>query len=151
MNLEYLTRSPFQTKKLGEALAKEVVMVGKGDGARVFGLVGDLGGGKTTFLQGFAKGLGIKEKVLSPTFVILKKFEIKKKGPFRFFYHIDCYRTGGDKDLVELGFKEIAADPENIIAAEWADKAKSLLSKDSIFLNFEFIDINTRKIKISVH
>jgi tRNA threonylcarbamoyladenosine biosynthesis protein TsaE len=151
MRLEYLTRSPLQTKKLGEALAKEVIKAGEGDKARVLCLVGDLGGGKTTFLQGFAKGLGIKERVLSPTFVILKKFKIEKKGSFDFFYHIDCYRIGGAKDLAELGFKEIAADPANIVAAEWADKTKNLLPKGSIFLNFEFIDKNTRKIKISAH
>ncbi len=151
MKLEYLTRSPLQTKKLGEVLAKEVIKAGKGDKARVLGLIGDLGGGKTTFLQGFARGLGIKERILSPTFVILKKFEIKKRGPFDFFYHIDCYRIGGSKDLAELGFKEMAADPANIIAAEWADKTKNLLPKDSIFLNFEFIDNNTRRIKVFAH
>jgi len=151
MKLEYLTRNPLQTKKLGEVLAKEVIKAGKGDKARVLGLIGDLGGGKTTFLQGFARGLGIKERILSPTFVILKKFEIKKKGPFDFFYHIDCYRIGGSKDLAELGFKEMAADPANIIAAEWADKTKNLLPKDSIFLNFEFIDNNTRRIKVFAH
>ncbi|MFA5766539.1 MAG: tRNA (adenosine(37)-N6)-threonylcarbamoyltransferase complex ATPase subunit type 1 TsaE [Candidatus Paceibacterota bacterium] len=151
MKLEYLTRSPFQTRKLGEALAKEVLKAGEGDKSRVLGLIGDLGGGKTTFLQGFAKGLGIKERVLSPTFVILKKFKIKKKAPFDFFYHIDCYRIGGAKDLAELGFREIAADPANIVAAEWADKTKNLLPKGSIFLKFEFIDKDTRKIKVSAH
>ena len=151
MKLEFSTKNSDQTKKLGEALAKEVLRMGAGKKAFVMGLIGDLGGGKTTFLQGFAKGLGIKERVLSPTFVIMKKFDIKKKVPFNFFYHLDCYRIRSSKDLADLGFREILADPQNIVAAEWADKTKNLLPKGTLFLNFEFIDENTRRIKISVH
>jgi len=75
---EYLTDNPSQTKKLGERLAKKILMAAPKKTAKVFGLEGNLGSGKTTFLQGFAKGLGIKGKILSPTFVILKRFKITK-------------------------------------------------------------------------
>jgi tRNA threonylcarbamoyladenosine biosynthesis protein TsaE len=148
MKSEYLTTGPTQTKKLGEALAKEILKEKNRKKAVVLGLVGDLGGGKTTFLQGFAKGLKIKERVLSPTFVIMKRFEIKGKKQFKSFYHIDCYRLEKDRDLLELGFKEMVSDSKNIIAAEWADKTKKLLPKDSILIDFEFIDDKTRRIKI---
>jgi tRNA threonylcarbamoyladenosine biosynthesis protein TsaE len=151
MKLDYLTRSPLQTKKLGEALAKEIIKAGKGEKARTIGLTGDLGGGKTTFLQGFAVGLGVRERVLSPTFVIMKKFRVGKKGPLRFFYHLDCYRIKGAEDLTELGFEEIIENSENIVATEWADKTKKLLPEDAFFIKFEFINQNTRRIKLSAH
>ena len=77
MTFEYLSKSSSQTKKLGESLAKKFLKEKKQKGAKILGLEGDLGGGKTTFLQGFAKGLGLKEKILSPTFIIMRKFKIQ--------------------------------------------------------------------------
>ena len=71
------TNSSKETQELGQSLAIETVKVGLQESAVVLGLSGNLGGGKTTFLQGFAEGLGIKEKILSPTFVILKHFKIQ--------------------------------------------------------------------------
>jgi tRNA threonylcarbamoyladenosine biosynthesis protein TsaE len=73
---KYITQNSLQTKKIAYELAKEVLAQGTKREAMVLALEGELGGGKTTFLQGFAKGLGVKEKILSPTFVILKKFKI---------------------------------------------------------------------------
>ena len=83
------SNSSLETKKIGEILWKEVLKIKKtkgfsGDkrtrGALILGLEGDLGGGKTTFLQGFAKGLKIKQKITSPTFVIFKKFSLKARA-----------------------------------------------------------------------
>jgi len=145
----HLTKSAEETQKIGEDIAKELRKVrplkfSRSDlGAVVFGLKGDLGGGKTTFTQGFAKGLGIKDKILSPTFVILKRFEIKDKQ-FKNFYHIDCYRLKNKKDLLELGFNEIISDPKSIVLIEWPEK---ILLKDAIIIEFEFVDENKRKIK----
>ena len=76
MTQEYLTNSFTQTKKLGEKLAKEILNFPLKKKAVALALIGDLGGGKTTFLQGFARGLGVKGKILSPTFVIMKKFQV---------------------------------------------------------------------------
>ena len=148
MKLEFLTKNPSQTKMLGEALAREIIIAGNQKQARILGLVGDLGGGKTTFLQGFAKGLGVKERVLSPTFVIFKKFKLKSKLPFDFFYHMDCYRLFNKKDLTVLGFDEVVKDQKNIIAAEWSDKVVRLVPKDGLIIKFVFINENTRKISI---
>ena len=115
--------------------------------AFVLGLEGDLGGGKTTFLQGFAKGLGIKEKILSPTFVLMKRFSIKKnKSGFKDFYHLDCYRIENPKEILSLGFKKIISNSNNIVAIEWADRVKKILPKDILILKFEFINETTRKI-----
>jgi len=159
MALIFLTKSPFQTKKLGEVLAKEILKVQiKRKKAFIFGLEGDLGGGKTTFLQGLARGLGIKEKILSPTFTIMKKFQIpnsksqtnsKIKIPnFKTFYHIDCYRIKKTKEILNLGFKEVISNPQSIVAIEWADRIKKILPRNTIRIKFEFIDKNRRQIII---
>lgn len=180
MKQKYLTKNSTQTQKLGKNLAKEIYPVKSrragvsplarlfnrvkktGKTALVIGLIGELGGGKTTFLQGFAKGLGIKEKILSPTFVILKRFKItklktqnskrkataqnSKLNEFENFYHIDCYRIKKPKELLDLGFKKIISDPKNIVAIEWAEKIKKILPKNTLKIKFEFIDKKTRKI-----
>ena len=138
MEIKCLSKSPGQTKKLGEILAKEILKEKKQKKAFVLGLKGDLGGGKTTFLQGFARGLGIKEKITSPTFIIMKKFSN--------FYHFDCYRIRKPKELLDLGFKEIISNPQNIVAIEWAEKVRKILPKEVLILTFEFINKRTREI-----
>jgi len=146
MQKKYITNSSGQTKKLGEKLAKEISKFQSKKSAFVIGLEGELGSGKTTFLQGFAKGLGIKEKILSPTFVLMKKFQIPK---FRNFYHIDCYRIQKPKELLDLGFEEIISNPENIVVIEWADRMRKIIPKNTIWLKFEFVDEKKRKITIN--
>lgn len=147
MQEKYILNSYKQTQKLGETLAEEILKLSSQKEARVFGLSGNLGGGKTTFLQGFAKGLGCKEKILSPTFVIMKRFEIKKnKTGYQDFYHFDCYRFEKPEEILELNFKEIISNPKNIVAIEWPEKIKEFLPKDATLINFEFIDKNKREI-----
>ncbi|MBU2539700.1 tRNA (adenosine(37)-N6)-threonylcarbamoyltransferase complex ATPase subunit type 1 TsaE [Patescibacteria group bacterium] len=141
-----ITNSARATQKMGENLVKQLI---KSKKAVVIGLEGDLGSGKTTFLQGFAKGLGVKEKVLSPTFVILKRFKIKGETPFDNFYHIDCYRLQSPKELVQLGFEEIISNPENIIALEWADKIRDILPSEAMFIKFKLINKNKRQISFA--
>ncbi len=148
METSFLTYSSKQTQKLGKLLAEEIAKTEKKTGAFVLGLKGDLGGGKTTFLQGFAKGLGIKEKITSPTFVLMKKFRIPNTK-FQNFYHFDCYRIGKPKEILEMGFREIISNPQNIVALEWADKIKSILPKNVIRISFDFINQSVRKIKIN--
>lgn len=149
MRKKYLTGSTAQTKKLGGKLGREILRRKPKEKGLVVGLIGELGGGKTTFLQGFAKSLGIKKKILSPTFVIMKKFKIPKRENFYWFYHIDCYRLQKPKELLDLGFKEIISNPKNIVAIEWAEKIKKTLPKDALILKFKFVDEKTRKIALS--
>jgi tRNA threonylcarbamoyladenosine biosynthesis protein TsaE len=132
------TVSAKQTQDLGKEFAKQILSIKNQKKAIVIGLLGNLGGGKTTFMQGFAKGLGIKEKILSPTFVVMKRFGA--------FYHFDCYRFDKPEDVLELGWKEISLDPKNIVAVEWPEKIKKFLPKNTIFINFKFIDKNKREI-----
>ena len=138
--MEIITKSAKETQRVGMFLAEEFIK-NKPDKnkAVVVALEGDLGGGKTTFIQGFAKGLGIKDKITSPTFVIMKKYD--------FLYHIDCYRIK-DKDLLELDFNEIISNNCNFIVIEWAERVKKILPKNTLWLKFEYIDKNKRKILI---
>ncbi len=142
----YLTESPAKTKELGKTLAKNILKKKKGKKAAVFGLEGDLGGGKTTFLQGFALGLSIKDKILSPTFVIMKKYEIPKSKEYKNFYHFDCYRAKDEKEISVLGVEKIISNPGNIVAIEWAEKIKDILPKNSFWIKFKFVGQKTRKI-----
>ena len=145
--MEILTKNQNKTKKAGENLAKKILKEPIRKKALVLALEGDLGGGKTTFLQGFAKGLGVKSRILSPTFVLMKRFPIQKRNSgFKNFYHFDCYRIRDQKDLSSLGFKKIISEPSNIVAIEWAERVKKALPSDSSILKFEFIDETTRKI-----
>lgn len=138
MDKKYTTTSYKQTQKLGIDFAKEILKMPLKKEAVILCLQGNLGGGKTTFIQGFAKGLGIKEKILSPTFVILKRFKN--------FYHIDCYRLKDENDILELDWENIISNPENIIAVEWPEKIKKIMLKNSIFIEFKFINENQREI-----
>lgn len=140
MKTEYLTINPFQTKKTGEILAQEILKTKPFKKAFLLGLKGELGSGKTCFLQGFARGLGIRQKITSSTFVIMRRYQN--------FYHIDCYRIKKPKELLALGFEKIAACPANIIAVEWADRVERIIPEGALWLEFEFLDKNKRKIVV---
>lgn len=150
--MKVITTNSKQTKKLGQILAEQVLKTSLGKQALVIGLKGDLGTGKTTFLQGFAKGLKIKQTVLSPTFILMHKFKINKKNnslKFKFFYHIDCYRFNSVKEFLILDFKKIIDCPENIVAIEWADKIKKILPQNMVWLEFKYKDKDKRKISFN--
>jgi tRNA threonylcarbamoyladenosine biosynthesis protein TsaE len=66
-----------------------------------------------------------------------------------YFYHLDCYRVQKPKELLILGFKKITSDPKNIVAVEWAERIKKIMPRNTIWIKFEFIDENKRKIRIS--
>ena len=114
--------------------------------AYVLGLSGDLGSGKTTFVQGFAKGLGIKQRIVSPTFILMRTYEIPK-GKYKHFYHIDLYRLEGDleSELVNLGLPEVLSDSTNIVLVEWVEKAKDFFKSHQL-IKFETISEEERKI-----
>jgi tRNA threonylcarbamoyladenosine biosynthesis protein TsaE len=147
--LSYITKSPDQTKELGAILAKTVLEGGPRRRAFVLALRGDLGAGKTQLVQGFAKGLGIKGTVNSPTFVIFKKYPIGEIGRgFKTFYHIDCYRLGAAEDLEVLGIADIFADPGNIVAIEWPDIAKANLRKNFLKIDLEVAGDDDRRVVV---
>ena len=115
----------------------------------VIALQGALGAGKTTFAQGFARGLGILERVMSPTFIISRRSVIPRHSRFKSFFHIDCYRLRKPADLLSVGWRDIAKDPSNIIVLEWPERVSRLLPKDVITLKFSYAKgKNTRTINL---
>ena len=146
MKITKITKNSLETSLFGEKIAKEILK-NRGQKAQVLALRGELGAGKTTFLQGFAKGLGIKENVLSPTYVIFKKFKINDSF-FNLFYHMDCYRLKDSKDLLSLGFEEFSSNPKNIIAIEWAEIIEDALLENVISIHLEFKNKKERIITI---
>jgi tRNA threonylcarbamoyladenosine biosynthesis protein TsaE len=143
----FLTRNEKETEKLGEKIGKKILKEKLDKTAKILALEGDLGGGKTTFLKGFAKGLGIKEKILSPTFILFRKFQIPN-SKFQNFYHIDCYRTEKEKEILNLDFREIIKDPKNIVAIEWAEKIKKILPRKVLKIKFKILGKKGREILI---
>lgn len=112
------TNSVEETKQFAKELAKDFLNGG------IIALSGDLGAGKTTFAQGFAKGLNIEDKVISPTFLIIRQYPIPNQK--NWFYHIDLYRLE-NIDLKNSGLEEILSDKTNVVLIEWADKIKKYL------------------------
>jgi tRNA threonylcarbamoyladenosine biosynthesis protein TsaE len=146
---KYITANPSQTEKLGEKIAKKILWLKPQKGAQLLALEGSLGGGKTTFLKGLAKGLGIKEKILSPTFILMRKFSIKHPtSSFKHFFHIDCYRIKKPKEILDLGFKEIISNPKNIVAIEWANRIRQIIPKKALQIKFKILNENQRQIVI---
>lgn len=143
-----ITNNLAQTQRVAGDLAKKIESTTVVDsGATVIGLVGDLGSGKTSFVQGFAKGLGIKEKITSPTFVIQKNYKLKTEN-YKLLIHIDAYRIKNSKEIFNLGWEEIISNSRNIIIIEWAEKIKKILPKKYIQINFEHLEGDKKKIMI---
>lgn len=145
--MEFITENAKETQKLAAKIVGNLIGK-KHQGALVLGLVGELGAGKTTFIQGLARALKIKERVLSPTFVILKRFAISDLR-FANLYHLDCYRIEKLEELQVLGLREIIKEPENLVVVEWAEKIRKVLPKETIWIEFEHLGEDRRKIKIT--
>lgn len=144
--MQYQTSSAQETQKIARGFAQNLFL--KEKGALVVGFSGDLGAGKTTFIQELAVALGVKEKILSPTFVIMKRYELQNQK-FANLYHFDFYRLENPQDLQEMDFEEIIGDSRNLVLIEWAEKLKDALPKDLIWVNFEHEGEDRRKILIS--
>ncbi len=136
--IEVVSKNAKDTQKLARIFAKEIQGV-KTHRALVVALEGNLGAGKTTFTQGFMKAFGVKENVLSPTFVLMKVYKVflkKKNLFFKHIVHIDCYGMESADELTHLDFKKLLQDPDAIILIEWADRIKKVLPKDTVWLKF---------------
>lgn len=130
-----ILKSEKELKSLAENIFE--VFKNKKD-SNVLALSGDLGSGKTTFTKYLAKILGIKNRILSPTFMIFRVYDLDfKKTGFKKFYHADFYRMKNIDELKSVSFLEVLKNPENLVLIEWADKFKEIIPKNSIRLEFK--------------
>ena len=116
--------------------------------ANIVALSGDLGAGKTAFVKSVAKHFGIKEEVTSPTFVIQKEYEIEDNEQFKKMIHIDAYRLENKLELEYLGWKEIIANPENIIFMEWPEQVNGIEIPEPIEIKIKILDDESREIGV---
>lgn len=121
----------------------------------ILALQGELGSGKTQFAKGVALALGIKENVVSPTFILVREYQVKT-CPARVLYHIDTWRMKGEAELEEIGFEKMLK-PGNVIVIEWLEKVRGLLKRVGkrkdvkiVWVALEVVDKETRVIKYVV-
>lgn len=150
---EFTTSSPTETQQLaGEILSKV-------KDRNIICLYGELGSGKTTFVQGLAKALGIKERTPSPTFVLIKEYEVESKRQKKILQlescnlkrliHIDCYRINSQKDIKSVDLEEFWQDKGNLVIIEWADRIKTILPKERLDIRFEYVSERKRRIDLA--
>ena len=158
---KFVSDSLEESKKFAKDFAGKILARKSAENnALVLALVGDLGSGKTAFVQAFAEALGVKEKIKSPTFIIFRKSKIpvssagkgkkeRRKNGFENFYHFDVYRIHNEKEILNLGWEEIISNPENIVLVEWADKIEKILPKNSVRIMFKHLKGGKREIIFS--
>ena len=136
--MQYITHSPEETRALGRTLAQAL------QGGAVVAFTGDLGAGKTAFVSGMAEGLGIEERVTSPTFTIVNEYE----GGRLPLFHFDMYRLGSADELFDIGWEDYLAR-NGVCAVEWSENVDEALDGDTIRVDISRgEDDNTRIITI---
>ena len=135
------THSLDATKTLGKNIGRWITS------GTVLTLYGDLGSGKTSFVQGLAKGLGVPDDyyITSPSYTLINEYP----GRFRLF-HVDLYRISDIMELEDIGFYEML-DGNAVVAIEWADRIGNGLLPSPINIHFEITSDETRKITISAN
>ena len=131
-----VSRSPEETRAIGERLGARLVA------GAVVACTGELGTGKTCFLQGLARGLGVTGEVTSPTFVLVNQY--RGRLPV---YHLDAYRTGSLTELVDLGLEEMLHG-DGVTVIEWADKLLPLLPARTIHVHLSGLGDEPREIRV---
>lgn len=122
--MEYISNSPAETEALGEALAARLTA------GTVVAFTGDLGAGKTAFTRGLARGLGVPDRVTSPTFTIVNEYE----GGRLPLFHFDMYRLGSADDLFDIGWEDFLRRG-GVCAVEWSETVQEALDADTIYVD----------------
>ena len=134
MNLTIITKSPEETKNLGKEVSK---LTKPGD---LLAFYGELGVGKTCFIQGISQGLKVKDYVTSPSFTIINEYQGKIP-----IYHFDLFRLDNVEEILELGYEEYFYG-EGLTVIEWAEKIEQLLPKEHLEIEIKFKDRYQRTI-----
>ena len=138
---KYLTNTSSETKKLGAKFAKTL------RNKDIILLYGALGAGKTTFVQGIAEGLGVTDRILSPTFVLQRSHKVRSSH-FENLNHIDLYRIEGVSQVQNLGLSVVIKEDKSITLIEWADKLSGFDHKKGYKVYFKYLNENEREIRI---
>lgn len=110
--------------------------------------IGALGSGKTTFIRGIARGLGIDTRLLSPTYIIVRRYNIPKLSQDSFLYHLDLYRIHRVQDIEGIGIQEMLNDTQSITIIEWPEMMNAVLLQPHIDCQFRVIEYDKHEITI---
>jgi tRNA threonylcarbamoyladenosine biosynthesis protein TsaE len=135
--LEFFSRSPEQTRRVGMRLGS---LLQRGD---VICLQGDLGAGKTTLVQGLARGWGSLDPVSSPTFIIVNIYRRPDDGQL---FHMDAYRLDSAPEAAELDLDEMLA--RGSLLVEWPERVRSILPENRMWITFEYVAEENRQMVI---
>ena len=119
-NQTFYTSSKEETQEVAEKFATQLI---PGD---VLCFYGDLGAGKTTFIQGLVRGLGVTKRIVSPTFILMRSYVTDKNG-IQMFYHADLYRLTKEAEVEGTGLLEALEESDAVVAIEWPDRMGSVL------------------------
>lgn len=136
--MEFEVCSLEDTQKLAKTVLDSL------DGENIILLEGELGAGKTTFTQGILKELEAEGPFTSPTFVIVKDYQLDGKKGFDKVFHFDCYRIAS-QDLLEMAWYETVSNKHNLVIVEWPEKIKEALPEGCLYVKIETINETTRK------
>lgn len=128
------------TIELGKSLAL------KCSGKEIFAVSGPLGSGKTSLAQGISLGLGIKAKVNSPTFNIIKVYPVDNHNTIKELVHIDAYRLKSSEELLSLGVEEFFLANDNLVYIEWPEKIKDIIPRRAKNIKIDYYKKNTERI-----
>lgn len=136
--VEIFSHSPEQTRRVGLRLG---AMLQSGD---LICLQGDLGAGKTTFVQGLAQGWGSLDAVSSPTFVLVNMYRRADGGQF---FHLDFYRLESNPEAEELDFETMLT--QGPLVVEWADRVQSILPPGRLWVEMDYLDEDRRLLRLN--
>ncbi|MEY3470698.1 MAG: hypothetical protein RLZZ223_48 [Candidatus Parcubacteria bacterium] len=142
--MEIITNSVEDTQEVAQKIAQEILEHKR---PNLVLLEGELGGGKTTFSQGFIKSFGITQSVTSPTFVIMKPYNTSDNT--HTIYHIDLYRLNQEWEVLDLGILDLIKNPQNILLVEWASKTPKIW-EDISHTTISFKVTGTKKRTINI-
>ncbi len=144
--LDVISHSPEQTRHLGQTLGR---LAEPGD---LYLLHGQIGAGKTTFVQGVARGLGVRGYVQSPTFTLAAEHQGRQaNGRPIYLYHLDLYRIESPEDLASFGYEDYLGAPDGVTVVEWPERLGSDLPDEYLLINLEHLSDSKRRIAFVPH
>ena len=171
--MRYITKTANETKEVAARCAKKIAQQKPGRRAVVVGLIGDLGSGKTTFVQGFARALGIRRRMVSPTFTIMRRYRIPHRTSakrskhsnyklprhrrglggraitnYKYLIHVDAYRVHKPAELRIIKFESWLMDPTAIVLIEWADLVEKKFRRGARIIRFHHTLDSSRTISV---
>lgn len=141
--LEFISRSPDQTCRLGARLGRYL------SGGEIVALEGGLGSGKTVFAQGVGMGWGATTRLVSPTYVLVRR-HLRHQDDL-LLYHIDLYRLNSVSEVDMLGLDEIMGEPKSICLIEWPDRHPGLLPDEYLWVHLRMLDEYRRSLVFRAH